>query len=138
MKQRMSSMALSIHFYEVFTSSFFLQVGKVVHLLRCPCRSVRFSSQTSRKRLQFNSLYSEKLQSPLTKDTDEDKDFIKTSVFVLDLLLAWRAKLGHVKAYITRGSQSPLHAKNLNFPVYLEPGKKHEVACAPWAGGLLS
>ena len=51
--------------------------------------------------------------------------------------MAWRAKLGHFRAYITRGSQSPLHAKNLNFPEYLEPGKKHEVACAPRAGGLL-
>ncbi|XP_042098580.1 pregnancy-associated glycoprotein 4 isoform X1 [Ovis aries] len=35
------------------------------------------------------------------------------------------------------GSRSPLHAKNSNFPEYLEAGKKHEVACALWAGGLL-
>ena len=35
------------------------------------------------------------------------------------------------------GSRSPLHAKNPNFPEYLDPGKKHEVACAPRAGGLL-
>ena len=47
------------------------------------------------------------------------------------------AKLGHVRAYIIRGSRSPLHAKNLKFPEYSEPGKKHEVACAPRAGGLL-
>ena len=47
------------------------------------------------------------------------------------------AKLGHVRAYITRGSLSPLHAKNLKFPEYSEPGKKQEVACAPRAGGLL-
>ena len=26
---------------------------------------------------------------------------------------------------------------NPNVPEYLEPGKKHEVACGPWAGGLL-
>ena len=136
MKPRMLRMALSIHFYDVL-SSFFLQVGKVLHLLRCPCRSVWFSSQASRKRLQFNSLYSKKLQSPLTKDTDEGKDFIETFVFFSDLLLASRAKLGHVRAYITRGSRSPLHAKNLNFPESLKPGKKHEVACVPWAGGLL-
>ena len=31
--------------------------------------------------LKFNSLYSEKLQSPLTKDTDGGKDFIKIFVF---------------------------------------------------------
>ena len=136
MKPRMLRMALSIHFYDVL-SSFFLQVGKVLHLLRCPCRSVWFSSQASRKRLQFNSLYSKKLQSPLTKDTDEGKDFIETFVFFSDLLLASRAKLGHVRAYITRGSRSPLHAKNLNFYESLEPGKKHEVACVPWPGGLL-
>ena len=34
-------------------------------------------------------------------------------------------------------SRSPLHAKNPNFPEYLDAGKKHEVACAPRAGGLL-
>ena len=38
-------------------------------------------SQDSRKRLQFNSVYSEKLQSPFIKDTDEGKDFIETLVF---------------------------------------------------------
>ena len=32
---------------------------------------------------------------------------------------------------------SSLHAKNLLFPEYLDPGKKHEVAWAPWAGGPL-
>ena len=58
-------------------------------------------------------------------------------MFFSDLLLASRAKLGHVRAYITRDSQSPLHAKNLNFPEYLEPGKKHEMACAPQPGSLL-
>ena len=141
MKWWMSSMALSIYFYDVLSSSFFfffpLQVGKVLHLLRCPCRSAWFSSQTSRKSLQFNALYSEKLQSPLAKDTDEGRDFIETFVFFSDLLLAKRAKLGHARAYITRASWSPLHAKNMNFPEYLEPGKKHEVAWAPWAGGLL-
>ena len=42
-----------------------------------------------------------------------------------------------VRAYITRSSWSPLHARNPNFFEYLEPGKKHEVACAPRAGGLL-
>ena len=36
------------------------------------------------------------------------------------------------------GSRSPLHAKNSNFPEYLEAGEKHEVACAPRAGGFLS
>jgi len=87
MKPEMSSMALSIHFHGIL-SSFFLQVVKVLHLLRCPYRSVLFSNQASRKRLQFNSLYSEKLQSALAKDTDEGKDFIKTFVFFLDLLLA--------------------------------------------------
>ena len=64
-------------------SSFFLQEHKVLHLLRCPYRSVWFSNQASRKRLQFNSLSSEKLQSALAKDTDEGKDFIKTFVFFL-------------------------------------------------------
>ena len=58
-------------------------------------------------------------------------------MFFSDLLLAKRAKLGHARAYITRASWSPLHAKNMNFPESLEPGKKHEVACAPRAGGLL-
>ena len=82
-------------------------------------------------------MYSEKLQRPLAKDTDEGKDFIETFVVFLDLLVAYRGKLGYVRAYITRGSWSPLHAKNQNFPEYLEPGKKHEVACAPLAGGLL-
>ena len=38
-------------------------------------------SQDSRKRLQFNSVYSEKLQSPFIKDTDEGKDFIENLVF---------------------------------------------------------
>ena len=38
---------------------------------------------------------------------------------------------------MTRGSWSPLHAKTPNLPEYLEPGKNHEVACAPRAGGLL-
>ena len=116
---------------------FFFYVGKVLCLLRCPRRSVWFSNQASRKRWWFNSLYSEKLQNPLTKDTDEGKDFIETFVFFSDLLLASRAKLGHVRAYITRVSRSPLHAKNLNFPEYLEAGKKHELAWAPRAGGLL-
>ena len=78
-----------------------------------------------------------KLQNPLSKDTDEDKDFIETFVFFSDLLLAKRAKLGHARAYITRASWSPLHAKNLYFPECLEPGKKHEVACAPRPSGLL-
>lgn len=32
---------------------------------------------------------------------------------------------------------SPLHAKNLLFPEYLDSGKKHEVAWAPWAGDPL-
>ena len=58
-------------------------------------------------------------------------------MFFSDLLLAKRAKLGHARAYITRASWSPLHAKNMNFPESLEPGKKHEVACASRAGGLL-
>jgi len=60
---------------------FFLQVGKVLRLLRCPCRSVWFPSQPLRKQLQFNSLYSVKFQSPLAKDTDEGKDFIEIFVF---------------------------------------------------------
>ena len=47
-----------------------------------------------------------------------------------------KGKRRHVRAYITRGFLSPLHAKNPNFPEYLEPGKKHEVACAARAGGL--
>ena len=33
-------------------------------------------SQASKKRLQLNFLYPEKLQSPLAKDTDRGKDFI--------------------------------------------------------------
>ena len=88
MKPQMSSIDPSIHFHDVLSSFFFFsQVGKVLDLLRCPCKSVCFSSQPSRKRLQFNSLYSEKLQRPLTKDTEEGKDFIKTFVFFSDLLV---------------------------------------------------
>ena len=49
-------------------------------------------------------------------------------MFFSDLLVAYRGKLGHVRAYTTTNSQSPVHAKNLNFPEYLEPGKNHEVA----------
>ena len=41
-----------------------------------------FSNQASRKRLQFNSLYSEKVQSALAKDTDKGKDFMETFVFL--------------------------------------------------------
>ena len=74
MKPRMSSMAPSIYFHDVL-SSFIFKVGKVLCLLSCPCRLVLFSSQTLRKRLQFNSLYSEKHQRLLAKDTDESKDF---------------------------------------------------------------
>ena len=55
----------------------------------------------------------------------------------LCLFQTYWPKLGHVRTYITRGSGSPLHAKNLNFPESLEPGKKHEMTCPPRAGGLL-
>ena len=55
----------------------------------------------------------------------------------LCLFQTYWPKLGHVRTYITRGSGSPLYAKNPTFPEYLEPGKKHEVACGPRAGGLL-
>ena len=79
MKPRMSSMAPSIYFHDVL-SSFIFKVGKVLCLLSCPCRLVLFSSQTLRKRLQFNSLYSEKFQRLLVKDTDVGKDFIKSFV----------------------------------------------------------
>ena len=41
-----------------------------------------------KEKIKFNFLYFVKLQSPLTKDTDEGKDFIKTFVFFSDLLLA--------------------------------------------------
>ena len=78
-----------------------------------------------------------KLQSPLAKDTNEGKDFIETFFIFSDLLAAKRDKLGHVRTYITSSSWSPLHAKNQEFPEYLDPGKKHEVAFAPQPGGLL-
>ena len=35
-----------------------------------------------KEKIKFNFLYFVKLQSPLTKDTDEGKDFIKTFVFL--------------------------------------------------------
>ena len=86
--------------------------------------------------VQFSVFW--QLQSQVIKDTDEGKVFVETFVFFFsDLSVAWRGKLGQVRAYITRGSLSPLHAKIPNFPEYLEPGKKHEVACAPRSGGLL-
>ena len=34
-----------------------------------------------KEEITVNSLYSKKLQSPLAKDTDESKDFIKSFVF---------------------------------------------------------
>ena len=40
-----------------------------------------FQPSFKQERLQLHCLYSEKLQSPLTKDTDEGTDFIKTFVF---------------------------------------------------------
>jgi len=76
-----------------------------------------------------------KVQSPLAKDTDEGKDYIET--FLIFFRPISGLKLGHVRAYIPSGSWSPLHAKNQDCSEYLEPGKKHEVACAPRPGGLL-
>ena len=57
--------------------------------------------------------------------------------FLSGPLVADRGQFGHVRAYITRSFWPPLHAQELLFPEYLDPGKKHEVACDPRAGDPL-
>lgn len=57
--------------------------------------------------------------------------------FLSGPLVADRGQFGHVRAYITRNFQPPLHAQNSFFPEYLDLVTKHEVACDPCAGGPL-
>ena len=143
MKPRVSSMAPSIHFHDAFSSFFF------------PSRQGSPSSQMSmqislifqprfKEEITVNSMYSKKLQSPLAKDTDEGKDFIKSFMCVCVFFFFFfrsfsglKGKTSVGQSIYNQGLPVRLHAKNLNFPEYLEPGKKHEVGCAPWAGGLL-
>ena len=60
-------------------SSSFL--GFFFFLIILPPIGIRKEKNISLTVLKFNSLYSVKLQNPLTKDTDDDKDFIENFCF---------------------------------------------------------
>lgn len=135
-------MAHSIYFYDVLSSSFFFffffppsRQGSPSSL-RCPCRSawfpVKLQGEFTVQMLCI--LRSFKVHSPRTLIWGR---ILSRPLCFFRPIIGPRAKLEHARAYITRASWSPLHAKNMNFPDSLEPGKKHEVACASQAGGLL-
>ena len=71
-------MAPSIHFHDVF-SSFFSKQAKFSVFLDVHADQFDFPAKLQ-GRDYSTSLYSVKLQSPLAKDTDEGKDFIKSFV----------------------------------------------------------
>lgn len=87
--------------------------------------------------IEGESLYSENFPSPPPKISMEAKILSGGLYFLSGPIVAERGRYRHVRAYITRSFQPPLHAQNSLFPEYLDPGKKHEVACDPWAGGPL-
>ena len=72
----------------------------------------------------------------MSTETDRDKDFIKSLVFFIRSISSLKGTVMSGQN-IYRSSWPPLYAKNPNLPESLDPGKKHEVACAPQAGGLL-
>ena len=72
----------------------------------------------------------------MSTETDKDKDFIKSLVFFIRSISSLKGTVMSGQN-IYRSSWPPLYAKNPNLPESLDPGKKHEVACAPQAGGPL-
>ena len=136
MKPWISSMVPSMHFHDVLRS-FFSKKARFSVFLDVYADQFDFSAKIQGRDYSSILCILKSFKVHSSRTLMKVKFLSRPLYFFSDLLVAWRGKLGQVRAYITRGSQSPLHAKIPNFPEYLEPGKKHEMACAPRSGGLL-
>ena len=142
MKPHLSSMAPNIHFQDIV--SFFSKQSRFSIFLDVYADQFDFPAKIQGRDYSLILCILKSFKVHLPRTLMKAKFLSRPLCFVCFLfsffqIFQWPdgEKLGHVRAYITRGSWSPLHTKNLNIPEYLEPGKQHEVACAPRAGGLL-